>query len=78
MAEHLPVLCQVFLGRRTNLVSILLEGRFPPIGVAALFQLASPQNDCDYGAMCYAIYTDVRYQYFHDIPIVGGTFVKVA
>ena len=74
---HLPVLRQVFLGRRMNLVSILLEGRYPPIGVVALFQLASPQHDCNYGAICYATYQDQRYQYYHDIPVVGGTFVKL-
>ena len=75
--DNIPILCQVFFGRRTNLVSILLEGRYPPIGVASLFLLASPQNDCDHDAICYAVYHNERYQYYHDIPIAGGTFVKL-
>ena len=55
----------------------MLEGRYPPIGVDAVFRLASPQNDCVYGAICYAIYNNERYQYFHDIPLTKGTFVKL-
>ncbi|CAK9093052.1 RNase H domain-containing protein [Durusdinium trenchii] len=62
---------------RMNLLSILLPQRFPPTSVAFLFELASPQNECEDGAECYLYHERRRFDYHHDIVLQEGAFVRI-
>lgn len=72
-----PILCQVVEEGRMNLLSILLPQRFPPTSVAFLFELASPQNECEDGAECYLYHERRRFDYHHDIVLQEGAFVRI-
>ena len=72
------LLIQTFLnGRSKNLLSLLIDQLHPPTDVCRVFELADPQNDCQFGSRCHAVYQDSIYQYYHDIDLHEGTFVKL-
>lgn len=73
---EVPILCHVTIDGRANLLSMVLDTRYPPIGVAAIFALAIPQNDCQ-RSECYLFYGTRRYDYWHDIEIEAGAFIRV-
>ena len=57
--------------------SLLVPGRSPPILLSTLFDLALPFIDCETDFRCYAIFEGTRKEYFHDVALSGGAFIKL-
>lgn len=72
---EIPVLCKLIQDGRMNLVSTLINGRYPPIGVSAIFELTLPANLCQVDSECYVLYGAERFEYWHDIPLQPGAFI---
>ena len=74
---EIPILCHVTVDGHTNLLSLIIDMQYPPIGVAAIFALAVPQNDCQQSE-CYLIHETRKYEYWHDIELAAGAFVRIS
>ena len=74
---YVPILCHVSVDGRYNTVSVLLSVRYPPTSVAAVFELAEPQHNCEVNAECYLYYFDRKYAYRHDIQVEKGAFLRL-
>ena len=72
-----PVLCQVVLDGRTNLLSLVAPIRHPPTSVAFIFALVLPQNDCEFSSECYLYYGRRRYEHYHDVQLHFGAFLRL-
>ncbi|CAK9016094.1 Protein ZINC INDUCED FACILITATOR-LIKE 1, partial [Durusdinium trenchii] len=75
--NEIPVLCQSFLNGRANLQSVLVDGRYPPVGVAVLFELVFPEQDCLGRYYCYVLYQGRRFLHHHDIELWPGSFLRL-
>ena len=75
--DKVPVLCRVRELGRYNLLSFLVSYQFPPVGVASIFQIAIPQNDCEHRTLCSALYEGERYMFHHDIQLHRGGYVQL-
>lgn len=75
--NEIPVLCQSFLNGRANLQSVLVDGRYPPVGVAVLFELVFPEQDCLGRYYCYVLYQGRRFLHHHDIELWPGSLLRL-
>ena len=73
----IPVLCQLFVDQRMTLLSIVVNGQYPPIGAAVLFEMAYPSHTCEQRQLCYLISEGVRVPYYADVELNPGGFVRL-
>ncbi|CAK9030208.1 unnamed protein product [Durusdinium trenchii] len=76
-ATKIPILCQTFYERRVNLMSILIDGSYPPLSIAAIFETAHPAHECEDSQRCYAVYENRMIPYYADVDLQEGAFIKL-
>ena len=77
LPHHVPVLCRVHDEGRHNLMSIVVDGTYPPVGVDSAFDLAMPYHQCRAASACYALFRGERKQFYHDIELRKGDFLEL-
>ena len=76
-ATKIPIQCQTFYERRVNLMSILIDGSYPPLSIAAIFETAHPAHECEDSQRCYAVYENRMIPYYADVDLQEGAFIKL-
>ena len=75
--EGCPILCQTIEDGRMDLLSVVLPRSYPPTSVAFIFTFALPQHECDSDSECYLYWGRRKFEYWQDIQIVPGAYVKL-
>ena len=72
-----PILCHVTEDGRANLLSVVLPRSYPPTSVSSIFLFALPQHECDSDSECYLFWGRRRYEYWQDIQVQPGSFLRL-
>lgn len=75
LAHDIPVLCRVHAEGRPDLLSIVVDGTYPPVSVDTIFDLAKPDHRCRTHSECYVILRGERKHFWHDIDLQKGDFL---